>query len=293
MERIKQALELARQERLKHGSDFGITGVTGMRKASGGVADENIEYTITRKISIDSSELRKKRILTDQNNSVADAYKILRTQILQRLREKNWNTLAITSPNRGEGKTLTSINLAISLAREMDYTVLLVDTDLRKPSIQHNLNFHAENGLSDYLSSDVPLNQILVHPEGIPKLVILPAGQAVENSSEMLSSPKMMRLVDELKNRYPSRIVLFDLPPILSYSDALAFSPLIDALLVVIEDGVTQRNDLRQAFEMLQGVEVIGTVLNKAFSTDRDYGDVGLKDGIINRLINRIGKYKK
>lgn len=292
MERIKQALELARQERQKHGG-VRASGVTSMHKRSAGVADENIQYTVTRNIPIDALELRKKRILIDQNNSVADAYKILRTQILQRMREKGWNALAITSPNKAEGKTLTSINLAISLAREMDYTVLLVDTDLRKPAVHHHLNFHVEKGLSDYLKSDIPINEILVHPQGISKLVILPAGHAVDNSSELLSSPKMMRLVDELKNRYPSRIVLFDLPPILTYSDALAFSPLIDAMLVVIEDGQTQRNDLRQAFEMLQGVDVIGTVLNKAYSTERDYGDVGLKDGFINKIINIIGKSKK
>ena len=106
----------------------------------------------------------------------------------------------------------------------------------------------------------------------------------------MLSSPKMSRLVDELKHRYPSRIVIFDLPPILTSSDALAFSPLIDTTLVVIEDGGTQRQDLKQAFEMLKGVEVIGTVLNKAYSTNRDYGEVDLKDGLISRFINFLTK---
>ena len=168
--------------------------------------------------------------------------------------------------------------------------MLLVDANLRTPSVHNMLGFYPEYGLSDYLLKDVPLNNILVHPEGIPRFVVLPAGYSLANSSEMLSSPKMGRLVDELKHRYPSRIVIFDLPPILNSSDALAFSPLLDATLLVIEDGGTQRNDLKQAFEMMQGVEVIGTVLNKAYTTDRDYGDVTLKDGLISRFINYITK---
>jgi exopolysaccharide/PEP-CTERM locus tyrosine autokinase len=254
------------------------------------VAGENIEYTETRHIQIDPLELRKKRILVDQQNSVTDAYRILRTQILQRMRENNWNILAVTSPGSGEGKSLTAINLAISLARELDYTVLLVDANLRNPSIHQQLGFVSQYGLSDYLLDDTPLNEILIHPRGISRFVVLPAGQAIANSSEMLSSPKMMRLVEELKYRYPSRIVIFDLPPLLTSSDALAFSPLIDSMLVVIKEGSTQKQRLRQAFEMLKGVDVIGTVLNKAFSTERDYGDVELRDGLISRFINFITK---
>lgn len=289
MERIKQALELARQERGKHGN-------AGGRKASPigigarGVAEEDIEYTKSRNVRIDSHDLRKRRILVNQQNSIADAYRILRTQVLQRMRENSWNTLAVTSPRDNEGKTVTATNLAISLAREVDYTVLLVDANLRNPSVHNQLGFFPEYGLSDYLVEDVPLSELLVHPEGISRFVVLPAGRAISNSSEMLSSPKMARLVDELKNRYPSRIVIFDLPPILSSSDALAFSPLVDSTLVVIEDGGTQKQDLRRAFEMLRGVELIGTVLNKAYTTDRDYGDVGLKDGMISRLLNLLSK---
>ena len=232
--------------------------------------------------------LRKKRILIDQQSGVADAYRILRTQILQRMRDNHWNTLAVTSPRHGEGKTLTAINLAISLAREVDYTVLLVDANLRNPSIHDKLEFFPEYGLSDYLVKDVPLSKILIHPDGISRFVVLPAGSAMENSSEMLSSPKMERLVDELKTRYPSRIVIFDLPPILTSSDALAFSPLIDATLVVIGNGKTQKQDLKQSFEMLQGVEVIGTALNNAYTTDKEYGDIHLKDGMISKFLKYL-----
>ena len=298
MERIKQALELARQERMKNAAQSGTVletnGVTpggsipGARNKS--VAETHIEYTETRDISVNVNDLRQKRIMFDQKNAISDAYKILRTQVLQRMKEKSWNTLGVTSATDGDGKTLTAINLAISLAREVDHTVLLVDANLRQPSIQHQLGFHADYGLSDYLQNDVSLNKILIHPQGIPRFVVLPAGNAMDHSSEMLSSPKMSRLVSELKNRYPSRIVIFDLPALVTASDALAFSPHVDAMLVVVAEGGTKSEDLRRAFEMLHGVEVIGTVLNKAYTRDRDYGDVELKEGKISQFINRLSK---
>ena len=288
MERIKQALELARTERLKRGGH--VSGEVSAIQAKKSVAEQNIEYTETRSASLSVRELREKRIILEQDNNISDAYRLLRTQILQRLNEKDWNALAITSPNVNAGKTVTAINLAISLAREVDNTVLLVDANLRSPKIHKYFNFYAEYGLSDYLCGDVSLGDILVHPEGVPRLVVLPAGNVISNSSEMLSSPKMNRLVEELKHRYPSRIVLFDLPPLLESSDALAFLPNADAALVVVEDGGTKEQELRQTFELLKSNEVIGTVLNKSYSRDRDYGNLMVKNGILSKLLNKLSK---
>ncbi len=289
MERIKQALELARQERKKYTGNTSSSFFNASNRNKS-VAEQNIEYTKTRSIALPIRELREKKIIVDQENAISDAYRLLRTQVLQRLKEKNWNTLAVTSPGNGAGKSLTAINIAISLAREVDNTVLLVDANLRSPRIQRYFNIYAEHGLSDYLTKDVPLNEIMIHPEGVPRFVILPAGNAMSNSSEMLSSPKMQRLVDELKHRYPSRIVLFDLPPLLESSDALAFIPTVDASLVIVEEGKTQESELRQAFEMLQNYEVIGTVLNKAYTRDRDYGNLDVKPGLISLLLNKLSK---
>lgn len=286
MERIKQALELARQEREKPGAKAAVP-----RSSSGkSVADQDIEYTETQSVSLSVRDLRERRIVIDQQNTITDAYRMLRTQVLHRLNENGWNTLAITSPRTGDGKSLTAINLAISLAREVDYTVLLVDANLRSPSIHDYFGFDIECGLSDYLCDDATLSEILVHPEGIPRFVVLPAGHAISNSSEMLSSPKMNRLVSELKNRYPSRIVLFNLPPLLESSDALAFMPNTDAALLIIEEGKTQEHELRQSFELMQGCEVIGTVLNKAYTRDRQYGNLEIEPGFISKFLNKISK---
>lgn len=256
MERIKQALEKARLERQ--------SGVPSRPEEKTNIGP--LTYTQTRTISVVKNILQEKRIITGfEQNAFTDAYKILRTQVFQRLREKGWNSLAVTSPGAHEGKTLVAINLAISLAMEVNYTVLLVDADLRRPSVHDCLGIQAEYGLSDYLTADKPLSELLIHPEGIAGLVVLPGGRPLSNSAEMLNSQKMARLVQELKARYPSRIILFDLPPLLSAADALAFSPYVDAALLVIEDGKTQMEDVRHAVGLLQGTNVIGTVLNKSW----------------------------
>ncbi len=289
MERIKQALELARQERAKNG-DKVIDPIEKPTQNKQSIEGREIKYTNTRILPMPVNELRERRIITEQQNNISDSYRVLRTQVLQRLNEKDWNILAITSPGSGEGKSLTAINLAMSLAREIDNTVLLVDANLRSPKLDKYFDFHTDYGLSDYLLHDKPLNEMLVNPEGVPRFVVLPAGSAIANSSEMLSSPKMQRLVEEVKHRYPSRIVIFDLPPLLESSDTLAFIPNADATLVVIEEGKTQEKELKQAFELLQGNEVIGTVLNKAYTTDKDYAGLDLKPGWISKLLSKIGR---
>ncbi len=262
MERIKEALEKAREERLRAGGSGSISGGT----SGGATAVDQITYVHTRTEEVPASFLREMRVITAiEPGGFTDAYGILRTQVLQRLREKQQNVLAVTSPGVAEGKTITAINLAISLAMEVDYTVLLVDADLRNPRVHTYFGIHPKKGLSDYLLDDVSLPELLVHPSGIGRFVILPGGRPLDNSSEMLNSPKMIRLVEELKTRYRSRIVLFDLPPLLSTADALAFSPYVDAALLVVEEGVTPALEIERAAQLLtQNAQLIGTVLNKA-----------------------------
>ncbi len=262
MERIKQALERARAERAGQPDSGNSEHVSPVPTVT---PVEQVTYTQTRHIEVTRPVLREKRVVMGFDPcEFTDAYKILRTQVLQRLNENHWNVLAVTSPGIGEGKTLTALNLAASLAMEVDYTVLLVDANLRHPSLHEHLCLPGEPGLSDYLLEDTPLPELLVHPKGIDHLTILPGGRALLNSAEMLNSPKMSRLVDELKNRYAGRIVIFDLPPVLSAADAMAFSPYVDATLLVVEEGKTTRQEVENAVAMLSSTNILGTVLNKA-----------------------------
>lgn len=259
MDKIKKALEKARQQR--------ETGVSAASTRRSRLEQDlaSIKYTQTRSIDVPVDVLREHRLINAiEQNEYTDSIKRLRTQVLQRMDDNGWNVLGVTSAGRGEGKTQTVLNLGISIAMEVEYTVLVVDANLRHPSLHEYFGMTPTHGLSDYLKDGVTLTDILIKPENIEHFVILPGGSPMHNSAEMLASPKMGAMVEELKNRYPKRIILFDLPPLLGAADALAFAPYIDAALVVVEDGVTNENDLRATVDMLSETNVIGTVLNKS-----------------------------
>jgi protein-tyrosine kinase len=224
-----------------------------------------IVYTRTRSLDIPLSVLRQRRVMAAYDKGpFVDAFKILRTQVMHRLRENDWNVLGVTSPGHGEGKTLTAVNLAASLAMETSQTVLLVDANLRNPNIHEVFGLIDCPGLADYLLDNQPVEDLLVHP-GIGRFVVLPGGRAISNSTEILTSPKMLALVEEFKHRYPARIVIFDLPPLLHTADVLAFSPYTDALLLVVEEGKTTAAEVLRALSLVKNSRpVLGTVLNKA-----------------------------
>jgi len=260
MDRFRTALQLYKDQN-GHPGARPHAGKT----ASGQALPPPIVYTRTRSLDIPLSVLRQQRVMAAYNKGpFVDAIKILRTQVLQRLRENNWNVLGVTSPGHAEGKTLTAVNLAASLAMETTQTVLLVDANLRNPSIHDVFGLQDCPGLADYLLDNQSVEDLLVHP-GIGRFVVLPGGRAISNSTEILTSPKMVSLVEEFKHRYPSRIVIFDLPALLHTADVLAFSPYIDALLLVVEEGKTTTEEVQRAISLVKNSRpVLGTVLNKA-----------------------------
>lgn len=226
----------------------------------------NIAYNQTRVFTPNSQVLRKNRIISAfPQGPWLESYRMLRTRCLQSMDAMEWNTLAITSTSDKTGNSLIAANLAISIAMELDRTALLVDANFLNPSINELFGIQADTGLSDYLLHDKDISSMLVNP-GIDRLVVLPAGKPMFNSTEMLHSPKMLRLVTELKSRYPSRTIIFDMPPMLSQDDALGFSPYVDAVLLVIEEGRTKTDELKHAASLLKDINILGTVFNK--STD-------------------------
>jgi protein-tyrosine kinase len=219
---------------------------------------------ISRKHSVSRDFFQTRQVIAGHDHSpAAEAYRVLGTQVLQRMRENMWNGLAVVSPGFGEGKTLTAVNLAITLAREADHTVLLVDADLRNPKVHTYFGMPAQPGLSEHLVEGAPLERCLVDP-GIDKLAVLPGGKALRSASELLGSRQMRSLVTALQRHDPSRIVVFDLPPLLVSADALAFLPHADATILVVEEGRTGAADAAHAAELLQSMNLIGTVLNKS-----------------------------
>ena len=230
-----------------------------------------IHYTYTRKVAVNMDSLRRNRlIVAGSDETLGEAYKLLRTHILHGTKREGRNTLMFTGPLPNEGKTLTTINLAIAISQKVGQTVLLVDGDLRNPSMHRYLDLPSGPGLVDYLTSGYPIAESLVHPEGLANLVVLPAGQPTTQSGELLSSPLMVDLVRELKHFYPDRYVLFDLPPLI-YADPLAFAPLVDGIILVVEAGSTPREEITRALAMLKEFPVLGCVLNKINPIELSY----------------------
>lgn len=262
MDFIQQAIDKAREQRQapsELANEGNLKGSSPPPKPS----TKKIEYTQTRVVALNPEQLRRERIIaaTDDDKRT-DSYRQLRTQILRKFRENHWHTLAITSPNSQAGKTLTALNLAISLSLEVNQTVMLVELDLRNPSILDKLGVDHEYGLTDVVEGNADLSQALVNP-GFERLVILPNHGTRKRRSELLSSPQMGTLLHDIVNRYESRLIIFDLPAVLDDDDALVFAPYADATLLVIEDCVSKRVDIERSLQLLQGVRLIGTVLNK------------------------------
>ena len=223
----------------------------------------NPAYTNTRVLDVDPAILRKNRIVSMcSNDRTAEQIKILRTEVLKSMGELGGRTIIVTSPNRGEGKTVTAVNLAVSLAQELDKTVLLVDANLRNPAVHRNLGLNDLPGLSDYLKDKRAVPDLLVNP-GINKLTVLPAGKPIQNSSELMGAPRMEALVLAMKERYPDRAIIFDTPSLLTSADPLVLARFVDGVLMVVEAERTSREELRRAMELLEGRKIVGTVLNK------------------------------
>jgi protein-tyrosine kinase len=263
MERIQKALEMARVER-----EMRLRSVDAPPHAAADagvhVEDTALIFARTPVVPLDRAVLRRSRLLLPGVvGDAAHSFKMLRTQVLQRLRSRNWNTLAIVSPAPGDGKTFTAINLAIAISGDSNVTSLLVDLDMRHPSVHKRFGIEPRVGVAECLQGEVELSDVLVHPEGYERLLLMPGGpKPVHNSSELLSSDRAQRMFREIKQRYENRIVLYDLPPVLGADDALSFMPQVEAALVVVGDGRTRRDDLLRLFEVLRDVPVIGTVLN-------------------------------
>ncbi len=232
-------------------------------QGGGALTAGNIEYRQTKVVHLDPSHLEKNRIIsfrkTDERTVSFDR---LRTVIMRTMKDNGWRTLAVTSPTASCGKTTVALNLALSIAHQTEQTVLLADFDLRDPNIAEYLGLPESPSLVDYLSDQVSLPEVFVNP-GIPRLTLLPNHKAILNSAETMMTSKMHNMVSEIRNRYDTRLVIFDLPPMLTTDDALAFLPQVDCALVVLASGQSTKSQVKETMALLQTTNVVGTVLNK------------------------------
>ena len=219
-------------------------------------------YTQSGHVELDDRVLVDNRCIgLRESGPEVEAYQILRAQLLKRTSAAAGATVMITSALPGEGKTLTAVNLAFSIAKEFTNTVLLVDCDLKQQKIQHVLGIRSEKGLGDYFMENVAFPELMQWP-GVEKLTLVTGGKTLQGGSEIFSSRGMNELVQDMKTRYPGRYVLFDAPPVLGGADALALSELVDHIVVTVRADRTPRKDIAKALELLPKDKILGFVYN-------------------------------
>ncbi len=220
--------------------------------------------------AIEPAALRKRRVLLgDEQGAAARAYRMLRAQLLQRARAERLRVLGVVSAVSGEGKTLTAINLALSLAAEPNQSVVLVDFDLRRPSIAATLGIAPVTGLESWLISDRPAMEALCQLEGVERLALAPALGQVSHSSADLACKRAGQLLEELRISDPERLMLLDLPPALLSDNVLTIAPLVDRFILVVTERRTRREDVERVVELLGRDRIVGTVLNHSLDSEQ------------------------
>jgi len=249
----------SRKKRLKRDQEDAPTPIN-----EGTAIGDAIDFSALPSMSPDAEVLAANRIVAASEDAPQRSlYKVLRTRVLQRLRAAHWNVIGVSGSGPGEGKTVTAINLAYSLAQDVNHQVILVDLDLRRPSVHSYLGMEPRYDLSSYLDGSKELDEILIRPNE-SRLAVMTNQTTYRDSSEVLSSPELGALVQRLRNLGPNTITIFDLPPALASDDVLAFSPIIDAILLVVAEGTCRREFLAETHELLKDTNILGAILNKS-----------------------------
>jgi non-specific protein-tyrosine kinase len=232
--------------------------------------DVQVVYSHTKVHAVDPQILKRNKLIAlFPEMEAIEEIKILRTQVLNKLEEIGGNTILVSSANSGEGKTFTCINLGISIAQELNRTVLIIDADLRDHTRKHYnfakdfFSINNDKGLSDYLLRKCELPDLLLNP-GIEKLTVIPAGNPLINASELLGSNRMETLVAEVKERYKDRIIIIDGPAALDFPDPTILSKYVDGVLMVVEIEKTTSEQIQKIIKLFENVPLLGAVANKA-----------------------------
>jgi protein-tyrosine kinase len=263
MSRIEQALEKAALLRKTSGN-----GVARTKEESNVVAQTVLQCPLPAAITGSELKLQVENpliaTLCDPHSPASEEYRKLKSSLVAFIKKDEFkNVIMVTSSVGCEGKSMTAINLAITLAQEFDHTVLLIDADLRKPSIQDYLGMEPGKGLSDYLSNGTVLSDLLIKI-GIGRLTLLPAGTPSRNPVELFSSHKMKDFIAEIKERYPDRFIIIDTPPVLPFAETRLLGALVDGIVFVVREGQTTLENITESINALSKAKLIGTVYNDA-----------------------------
>jgi exopolysaccharide/PEP-CTERM locus tyrosine autokinase len=225
----------------------------------------------TRRIELDLARMRELGMVTAAagRTPLLEDFRIIKRPLLQRAftertpGENPGNLIMVTSSLPGEGKTYTAINLAMSIAMELDHTVLLVDADVARPSVLRTLGLPNQRGLMDILVDDkLDMADVMLRTN-VDTLSILPAGTSTPRATELLASSTMSTLVSEIANRYPDRIVIFDSPPLLLTSESRVLASHMGQIVMVVEAQTTTQHAVKEALSQLEGMNNVNLIYNK------------------------------
>jgi len=225
----------------------------------------------TRRVELDLARMRELGMVTAAGGrtSLLEDFRIIKRPLLQRAfneraqGDKPGNLIMVTSSLPGEGKTYTAINLAMSIAMELDHTVLLVDADVARPSVLRTLGLPPQRGLMDILVDDkLDMADVMLRTN-VDTLSILPAGTSTPRATELLASSTMSNLVNEIANRYPDRIVIFDSPPLLLTSESRVLASHMGQIVMVVEAQTTTQHAVKEALSQLEGFNNVNLIYNK------------------------------
>lgn len=225
----------------------------------------------SRRVELDLDALHGAGIVTPHGprTSTADQFRVIKRPLIANAMGKgaaplkHGNLIMVTSALPGEGKSFTSVNLAMSIATELDNTVMLVDADVARPSVLRMLNLEPGPGLLDVLEGKSTVAESLMRTN-IDKLTILPSGTPHPRATELLASDAMRDLLDDMANRYPDRIIIFDSPPLLLTTESRVLATHMGQIVVVVHAGRTLQADVQHALSTIEACPVKMMVLNKA-----------------------------
>jgi len=227
-------------------------------------------------IDIDALDRMGAILPDDSRSKIKEEYKHIKRPLLQKAMarmdpDSPDNLIMVTSAYSGEGKTFSSLNLALSIAVERDCRVLLIDADVVKPGLGRTLNVEDKPGLVEYLNGEVEsLSEVLL-TTNINNLTVLPAGKTHHLSHELLASNSMRELAKELASRYRDRIIIFDSPPVLITSEAKVLSDVVGQIALVVEQDKTAQQSVKDALEKLDNAKISGLILNKSHTLGAGY----------------------
>jgi len=238
-------------------------------------------HSTTKRVDLDLDAMAASGLLvpSQSRNVLANEFRVIKRPLIANAMGKgsapvsNGNLIMITSALPGEGKSFTAVNLAISIAMELDNTVMLVDADVARPSILTMLGLPPTEGLLDVVKEDsLDISRVLLHTN-IEKLSILPSGTPHPRATELLASDAMIRLLDDMAKRYPDRIIIFDSPPLLLTTEARALATHMGQIVVVVQSGETAQAAVKEAVATINACPLKMMVLNKATQSASDrYG---------------------